>query len=99
MRILAAALMLVGMLQAPTGAATAQEAFNKLLAKYSLNAVDVYSNPDLFKPKVACGCVSNLLPGFVAVNGSILDCELPQFNPDGSLMTFSSCGGDFIVLH
>jgi len=52
-----------------------------------------------FRPKVGCGCVSNQLPGFVVLDGAgHVNCGLPQFKPDGSLLGVFLCNGDFIVL-
>src|SRR5262249_3049165 len=92
-----ATLTLLSILRAPAGATTAQETFNKLIAKFAPDETSLSQN---FKPKVGCGCVSNQLPGFVLLDGvGHVNCGLPQFNPDGSLVGFFFCNGDFVVLH
>jgi hypothetical protein len=56
--------------------------------------------PRNFKPKLGCACVSDLTPGFVAIDDiGHVNCALPNFNPYGSLMGEGLCNGDFIVLH
>jgi hypothetical protein len=79
-------------------ATTDQDTFNKLIAKVAPTLANLEEN---FKPKLACACVSSLLPGFVVfdqVDGK-LTCGLPTFGPDGSIFTLGFCDGDFVVVH
>jgi hypothetical protein len=77
--------------------ATDQDTFNKLIAKVAPTVNSLATN---FKPKLACACVSNLLPGVVALDSlGEINCELPGFAPDGSFGGFLVCNGDFVVLH
>src|SRR5262249_10504597 len=92
-----ATMALLGVLQTAGRAATAKETFDKLIAKFAPDLTGLEQN---FKPKVGCGCVSNQLPGFVVLDGvGHVNCGLPQFKPDGSLLGVFLCNGDFIVLH
>jgi hypothetical protein len=78
--------------------ATPQDTFNKLIAKVAPTLASLETN---FKPKLACACVSSLLPGFVVfdqVDGE-LTCGLPTFGPDGSIFSLGFCPGDFVVVH
>jgi hypothetical protein len=91
-----ATMALLGVLQASARAATAKDTFDKLIAKFAPGLASMEQN---FRPKVGCGCVSNQLPGFVVLDGAgHVNCGLPQFKPDGSLLGVFLCNGDFIVL-
>jgi len=92
-----ATMALLGVLQNSARAATAKETFDKLIAKFAPDLASIEQN---FKPKVGCGCVSNELPGVVVLDGvGHVNCGLPQFKADGSLLGIFLCNGDFIVLH
>src|SRR5262245_8251798 len=91
-----ATMALLGVLQASARAATAKDTIDKLIAKFAPGLASMEQN---FRPKVGCGCVSNQLPGFVVLDGAgHVNCGLPQFKPDGSLLGVFLCNGDFIVL-
>jgi hypothetical protein len=80
----------------PVLAGTDQQTFNKLVAKRAPNESPLI---DDFKPKVVCGCVSNLNPGVVVLDAvGHLNCAIPSFNGDGSVSGLTNCNGDFVVL-